>query len=52
MSQPPYIQKIVPCECGSLEPYWHGPEDGAREYCCDGCWKRRERIRRIMRGQR
>lgn len=30
---------IVPCPCGSSEPYWHGPEDGRREYCCDACWK-------------
>jgi hypothetical protein len=31
---------IVPCPCGSREPYWHGPEDGRREYCCDECWKK------------
>ena len=18
--------------------YWHGPEEGARVYCCDACW--------------
>lgn len=39
--QPQYAQRIVPCECGSTEPYWHGPEDGAREYCCDVCWAKR-----------
>lgn len=42
MSQPQGAQKIVPCDCGSREPYWHGPEDGGlRVYCCDQCWKRR-----------
>lgn len=35
-----YQQRIVPCECGSLEPYWHGPTDGARTYCCDECWEK------------
>ena len=35
-------QKVVPCPCGSPEPYWHGPEDGLREYCCDVCWARRK----------
>lgn len=39
MGQPPYVQKIIPCDCGSTEPYWHGPEDGLRVYCCDACWK-------------
>jgi len=39
MGQPPYIQRIIPCDCGSREPYWHGPE-GRREYCCDACWAR------------
>lgn len=37
--------KIVPCPCGSTEPYWHDADhDGIRrEYCCDACWnKRRE----------
>ena len=38
MGQPPYIQKIIPCECGSPEPYWHGKEDGVRVYCCNACW--------------
>ena len=32
-----YGPKIVPCECGSREPYWHG-ENGLRVYCCDKCW--------------
>jgi hypothetical protein len=56
MSQSQHIQKIVPCECGSLEPYWHGPEEGRREYCCDACWDRRRQacvkrksIRKTMR---
>lgn len=35
-----YAQKVIPCECGSREPYWHGPKDGLREYCCDACWAR------------
>lgn len=34
-----YHQRVVPCECGSHEAYYHGPEDGRREYCCDKCWK-------------
>jgi hypothetical protein len=33
-----YQQKITPCNCGSTEPYWHGPKDGERFYCCDSCW--------------
>lgn len=33
-----YAMKIIPCPCGSHEPYWHGPEGGLREYCCDRCW--------------
>lgn len=41
--QPPHVQKIVPCECGSSDAYWHGPEDGLREYCCDRCWRIRIR---------
>lgn len=44
MGQPPYIQKIVPCECGSREAYWHGPPEGMRDYCCDACWKRRNEL--------
>lgn len=39
MTQPPYVQKIIPCTCGSLEPYWHG--DTERVYCCDACWQAR-----------
>lgn len=35
-----YAPKIVPCACGSHEPYWHGPPEGQREYCCDTCWDR------------
>ncbi len=31
-------QRLVPCECGSRESYWHGPV-GLRVYCCDACWK-------------
>lgn len=30
---------VIPCACGSREAYWHGPEDGARAYCCDPCWQ-------------
>lgn len=33
-----YVQKITPCECGSKEPYWHGPKHSDRVYCCDACW--------------
>lgn len=34
-------QKIVPCDCGSREVYWHGPEGGGgRVYCCDPCWSK------------
>lgn len=40
--QPPHIQRIVPCECGSTNAYWHGPVDGAREYACDRCWDRKQ----------
>lgn len=36
-----YSPKIVPCECGSADAYWHGPEDGLREYCCDFCWRKK-----------
>ena len=36
----------VPCACGSHEAYWHGPEDGLREYACDACWRRRKAPRR------
>lgn len=32
------VLRIVPCECGSTDAYFHGPEDGLREYCCDSCW--------------
>jgi len=42
--QPPHIQHIVPCACGSHDAYWHGPEDGARVYCCDVCAMTIERI--------
>jgi len=34
-----YAQKIIPCECGSPEPYWHGQPELMRVYCCDACWK-------------
>ena len=37
-----YRQRVVPCECGSTDPYWHGPATGVREYCCDACWERRK----------
>jgi hypothetical protein len=40
MSQPQHALSIVPCACGSTEPYWHGPEHGTRIYCCDPCWDR------------
>jgi hypothetical protein len=36
--------KAVPCECGSTEAYWHGPETGLREYCCDACWARQQKL--------
>jgi hypothetical protein len=45
-----YQPRVVPCECGSRDAYWHGPEDGAREYCCDDCWKRRQRRREKTNG--
>jgi hypothetical protein len=38
MSQPPPQPKYVPCACGSHDAYWHGPEDGLREYACVRCW--------------
>lgn len=38
MGQPPYIQKVIPCECGSRDAYWHG--DLLRVYCCDKCWQK------------
>ncbi len=31
-----YGPKVVPCECGSTEAYWHGPE-GLRTYSCNRC---------------
>ncbi len=47
------IRTIIPCACGSREPYWHGPKDGAREYCCDACWERLTRDRKSVHyGQR
>lgn len=33
-----YAQRPPPCPCGSREAYWHGPEDGLREFLCDACW--------------
>lgn len=39
MPQPPYVQKIIPCECGSTDAYWHG--DTLRFYGCLTCWKRK-----------
>jgi len=41
-----YQPQIVPCECGSTEPYWHGPETGRRDYCCDACWDRKQQKER------
>jgi hypothetical protein len=38
-----YGPRAVPCACGSTEAYWHGPEDGAREYACDACWELRQK---------
>jgi len=38
-----YQPRAVPCECGSMEAYWHGPKEGQREYCCDACWRKRTR---------
>jgi hypothetical protein len=35
-----YAPKIVPCECGSTDVFWHGPAHGRRIYCCDACWVR------------
>ena len=40
-----YAPGIVPCQCGSREPYWHGPEHGRRDYCCDACWRRLQEAR-------
>lgn len=37
-----YTPTAVPCECGSTEAYWHGPESGQRQYCCDPCWKKKD----------
>ena len=31
---------ILPCDCGSRDAWWHGPEDGLRVYCCAPCWER------------
>lgn len=28
----------VPCDCGSRNASWHGPESGLRTYCCEACW--------------
>lgn len=35
-------QSVIPCECGSTEPYWHGDSrvPPGRVYCCDGCWQK------------
>jgi hypothetical protein len=33
----------MPCECGSDDAYWHGSEEGLREYVCDDCWRDRPR---------
>lgn len=35
-----YAPKAIPCDCGSTEAYWHGPEGGLRVYCCKDCWAR------------
>jgi hypothetical protein len=40
-------QRVVPCECGSRDAYWHGPENGTREYACDPCWERIQAIRAL-----
>ncbi len=37
---PPQPCRTMPCECGSHDAYWHGPEYGLREYACDACWRR------------
>lgn len=42
-----YQQRPVPCECGSHDAYWHGPEQGLREYCCDDCWDKRECVKAL-----
>ena len=34
-----YQPRAVPCPCGSMSAYWHGPSSGMRVYCCDGCWQ-------------
>lgn len=31
-----YAQRVIPCECGSREAYWHGTT--LRWYGCDACW--------------
>ncbi len=46
-----YQQRIVPCECGSHEPYWHGDEHGLRIYCCDECWKKKGASDPLLAGQ-
>ena len=46
--QPPHVQSIVPCECGSLEPYWHGPEDASYEPGIDIPDDRAERLVRWL----
>ncbi len=38
MQTPPQPSRTMPCECGSHDAYWHGPEYGLREYACDACW--------------
>lgn len=42
--QDPYRRALgpmeQPCDCGSPDAYWHGPEEGLRRYCCDPCWER------------
>ena len=39
-----YAQRVIPCECGSRDAYWHGPEHGSRVYACDSCWERMQGI--------
>ncbi len=56
--QAPYIQRTIPCECGSRDAYWHGPvsrwwktsEGGVREYSCDACWRKSQAARKRRKG--
>lgn len=47
MTQPPYVQRVVPCTCGSRDAYWHGPKEGLREYMCSACYAARSPTGRL-----